>query len=95
MAGAPPIKLHKLIQLGLNPMLRPLTARKSVGVGTVNLLDWGRDGAIAPPGSTAGPCSNAQHNATPKPFRWTKSASDTLAGIERFCHRVTCETQTT
>jgi len=30
-----------------------------------------------------------QHNADPKPFRWTKSADDILAGIERFCHRVT------
>ena len=26
-----------------------------------------------------------QHNAEPKPFRWTKSADDTLASIERFC----------
>lgn len=26
-----------------------------------------------------------QHNAEPKPFRWTKSASDILASIERFC----------
>jgi transposase len=26
-----------------------------------------------------------QHNADPKPFRWTKSASDILASIERFC----------
>jgi transposase len=25
------------------------------------------------------------HNADPKPFRWTKSASDILASIERFC----------
>ena len=30
-----------------------------------------------------------QHNADPKPFRWTKSADDILASIERFCHRVT------
>ena len=29
-----------------------------------------------------------QHNADPKPFRWTKSADDILASIERFCHRV-------
>jgi hypothetical protein len=28
-----------------------------------------------------------QHNAQPKPFRWTKSASDILASIERFCVR--------
>ncbi|MEO8724193.1 MAG: IS630 family transposase [Sphingobium sp.] len=28
-----------------------------------------------------------QHNAEPKPFRWTKSASDILASIERFCVR--------
>ena len=28
-----------------------------------------------------------QHNAAPKPFRWTKSASDILASIERFCVR--------
>jgi transposase len=28
-----------------------------------------------------------QHNAAPKPFRWTKSASDILASIERFCIR--------
>jgi transposase len=26
-----------------------------------------------------------QHNANPKPFRWTKSADDTLASVERFC----------
>ena len=25
------------------------------------------------------------HNADPKPFRWTKSANDILASIERFC----------
>lgn len=28
-----------------------------------------------------------QHNAAPKPFRWTKSADDILASIERFCLR--------
>jgi len=28
-----------------------------------------------------------QHNADPKPFRWTKSADDILASIERFCIR--------
>ena len=27
------------------------------------------------------------HNADPKPFRWTKSADDILASIERFCVR--------
>lgn len=27
----------------------------------------------------------AHHNADPKPFRWTKSADDILASIERFC----------
>ncbi len=26
-----------------------------------------------------------QHNTKPKPFRWTKSADDILASIERFC----------
>ena len=26
-----------------------------------------------------------QHNGDPKPFRWTKSADDILASIERFC----------
>src|SRR5665213_952795 len=26
-----------------------------------------------------------QHNADPRPFRWTKSAADILASIERFC----------
>jgi transposase len=26
-----------------------------------------------------------QHNADPKPFRWTKSADDILTSIERFC----------
>jgi transposase len=26
-----------------------------------------------------------RHNAEPKPFRWTKSADDMLASIERFC----------
>jgi hypothetical protein len=25
------------------------------------------------------------HNADPKPFRWTKSADNILASIERFC----------
>lgn len=29
----------------------------------------------------------AQHNADPKPFRWTKSADDILASLERFCLR--------
>lgn len=29
----------------------------------------------------------AQHNADPKPFRWTRSANDILASIERFCSR--------
>jgi hypothetical protein len=28
-----------------------------------------------------------RHNASPKPFRWTKSANDILASIERFCLR--------
>jgi hypothetical protein len=32
-----------------------------------------------------------QHNADPKPFRWTKSADDILASIERFCCRVTLQ----
>jgi transposase len=27
----------------------------------------------------------SQHNADPRPFRWTKSADDILASIERFC----------
>ena len=27
------------------------------------------------------------HNANPKPLRWTKSANDILASIERFCRR--------
>jgi transposase len=26
-----------------------------------------------------------QHNADPKPFKWTKSADDILASVERFC----------
>ena len=26
-------------------------------------------------------------NTGPKPFRWTKSAEDILASIERFCHQ--------
>lgn len=30
-----------------------------------------------------------QHNTDPKPFRWTKSADDILASIERFCLRNT------
>jgi transposase len=29
------------------------------------------------------------HNADPKPFRWTKSADDILAAVERFCQRTT------
>jgi transposase len=32
------------------------------------------------------------HNAKPKPFRWTKSADDILAAINRFCRR-TLDTQ--
>ena len=30
-----------------------------------------------------------RHNADPKPFRWTRSADDILASIERFCVRNT------
>jgi transposase len=30
-------------------------------------------------------CFIDRHNADPKPFRWTKSADDILASIERFC----------
>lgn len=26
-------------------------------------------------------------NAQPKPFRWTKTADDILAGVARFCQR--------
>lgn len=33
------------------------------------------------------------HNAKPKPFRWTKSADDILAAVNRFCRR-TLDTQT-
>ena len=29
-------------------------------------------------------CFIEQHNAAPKPFRWTKSAPDILASVERF-----------
>jgi hypothetical protein len=29
----------------------------------------------------------AKRNADPKPLRWTKSADDILASIERFCRR--------
>jgi hypothetical protein len=29
----------------------------------------------------------SQHNENPKPLRWTKSADDILATIERFCRR--------
>jgi transposase len=36
-----------------------------------------------------------QHNADPKPFRWTKSADDILASIERFCVRNTTKAETT
>ncbi|MFQ3459848.1 IS630 family transposase, partial [Bradyrhizobium sp. UFLA01-814] len=32
-----------------------------------------------------------RHNADPKPFRWTKSADDILASIERFCRYNTLE----
>ena len=32
-----------------------------------------------------------QHNAEPRPFRWTKSADDILASIERFCLRTASE----
>lgn len=28
-----------------------------------------------------------QHNANPKPFRWTKSADDILAAVKRFCQK--------
>jgi transposase len=34
-----------------------------------------------------------RHNADPKPFRWTKSADDILASIERFCLYNASETQ--
>ena len=34
-----------------------------------------------------------QRNVAPKPFRWTKSASDILASVERFCVR-TLQTNT-
>jgi hypothetical protein len=27
----------------------------------------------------------SHHNVDPKPFRWSKSADDILASIERFC----------
>ena len=27
------------------------------------------------------------HNRDPRPFRWTKSADDILASIDRFCRR--------
>ena len=30
-------------------------------------------------------CFIDQHNEQPKPFRWTKSANDILASVERFC----------
>jgi transposase len=33
------------------------------------------------------------HNAEPKPFRWTKSADDILAAVQRFCRR-TIDVQT-
>ncbi len=29
----------------------------------------------------------ARQNANPKPLRWTKSADDILASVERFCRR--------
>ena len=29
------------------------------------------------------------HNADPKPFRWTKSADDILAAVQRFCQQTT------
>ena len=29
-----------------------------------------------------------QHNETPKPFKWMKSADDILASVKRFCLRV-------
>ena len=29
-----------------------------------------------------------KHNENPKPFKWTKSADDILAGVKRFCLRV-------
>jgi hypothetical protein len=32
-------------------------------------------------------------NADPKPFRWTKTAEDILASIERFCRRTLAVTQ--
>ncbi len=35
------------------------------------------------------------HNADPMPFRWTKSADDILASIERFCLRTTNVANTT
>ena len=29
-----------------------------------------------------------RHNENPKPYRWTKSADDTLASVKRFCQKV-------
>ena len=28
-----------------------------------------------------------RHNAEPRPFRWTKTADQILAGVGRFCER--------
>ena len=30
----------------------------------------------------------ALHNASPKPFVWTKTADEILASVARFCHRI-------
>jgi hypothetical protein len=30
----------------------------------------------------------AARNADPRPFRWTKTADDILASVERFCRRI-------
>jgi hypothetical protein len=55
-----------------DPMGRAL--RRGVHRSTIDL-----EAAIA--------ASIEAHNADPKPFRWTKSADDILATIERFCLR--------
>ncbi len=28
-----------------------------------------------------------RHNQNPRPFKWTKSADQTLASVKRFCHK--------
>ena len=76
------------------------TTRRPARPGSIR---WSASSPCSPIGRSAGRPSQPRLAARrdhrvhrpaqcrPKPFRWTKSADDILASIERFCHRVTPE----